>query len=119
MRVDIRTHLDLFDVHRLLVLARFGGFLLGLILVLAIVHDLGDRRLGSGRHLNQIKTGLVGHFLRAVGRDDAYIFAFGINQADFWNVDLVIGARPFLLRRGRHIGAACDVVSLPSERRGR
>ncbi len=46
MIVDARTHLDLFDLDDLLVLAGFGSFFLFLVFELAEIEDLADGRLG-------------------------------------------------------------------------
>ena len=57
--VDARAHLDLFDLDDLLLLARLGGLLLLLVFVFAVVEDLGDRRIGVGRDLDQVEPGFV------------------------------------------------------------
>src|SRR4029450_1984084 len=43
--VDVRPHLDLLDLDGALLLARFGGLLLRLVFVFAVVEDLADRGL--------------------------------------------------------------------------
>ena len=42
--VDIRAHLDLFDLDGALLLARLGGLFLRLIFVFAVIEDLAHRR---------------------------------------------------------------------------
>ena len=54
--VDVRTHLDLLDLLRLLLLALLVGLFLGLIFVAADVEELGDRRIGVGRDLDQVEA---------------------------------------------------------------
>ena len=56
MVVDVRTHLDLLDLLRLLLLALLVGLFLGLIFVAADVEELGDRRVGVGRDLDQVEA---------------------------------------------------------------
>ena len=58
--VDVRTHLDLLDLLRLLRLARHVGLFLGLVFVLADIEELGDRRVGVGRNLDQVETDFGG-----------------------------------------------------------
>jgi hypothetical protein len=48
MIVDVRTHLDLLDLLRLLLLALFGGFFLSLVFVAPDIEELGDRGIGVG-----------------------------------------------------------------------
>src|SRR5690606_38980918 len=58
--VDLRTELLLLDQNVRLVppsLARLHG---GLVLELAVVHELGHRRARGRRHLDQIEIGLLG-----------------------------------------------------------
>src|SRR5574340_1075355 len=51
--VDLRTKLDLLDLNPRLVLSGLLGLLLQLVLVLAIVHDLADRRVSVRRDLHE------------------------------------------------------------------
>lgn len=52
MLVDVWPHLDFFDVNGLLLLTRFGSLFLFLILELAEVENLADRRVGVRRNLD-------------------------------------------------------------------
>jgi hypothetical protein len=52
--IDHRTQLDFLDLDDVLVLARLSGFLLFLVLVLAEVHQLHDRRLRHRCDLYQV-----------------------------------------------------------------
>jgi hypothetical protein len=56
MDVDIRTHLDLFDLDDLLLFASFGSFFLRLIFEFAKIKNFANRRLGSRRNLDEIKA---------------------------------------------------------------
>ena len=48
MIVDVRTHLDLFDLLRLLALAGEIGLFLGFVFILAHIEELADRRVSIG-----------------------------------------------------------------------
>jgi hypothetical protein len=52
--IDVRPHLDLFDLDRLLLLASLGGFLLFLVFEFAVVENFSDRRVCIGRDLDEI-----------------------------------------------------------------
>src|SRR5690606_15112568 len=52
VRVDLRTELDLLDDRVRLVLPRLTRLHRGLVLELAVVHELGDGRTRGGRHLD-------------------------------------------------------------------
>jgi hypothetical protein len=54
MIIDVRTHLDLLDLLRLLVLARGGGLFLGLVFELADIENLAYRRIGAGGNFNEV-----------------------------------------------------------------
>jgi hypothetical protein len=56
VRVDLEPEADLLQ-HRVgLVTARVAGFLGRLVLVLPVVHELGDRRAGVRRDLDQVEV---------------------------------------------------------------
>ena len=65
VRVDLRPELHLLDDGLLLVPARLARLLGGLVLELAVVHDLADRRAGRRRDLDEVEVGLL---RRAGGR---------------------------------------------------
>jgi hypothetical protein len=74
---------------------------LGLVFILAEIHDLADRGFGVGRDLDQIEPRLFGHLHRARRGYDTDVFAICANQADFRIADAVIDAwAGFALRRG-------------------
>jgi len=60
VRVDLGPELDLLDDRLGLVLTRLAGLERGLVLELAVVHQLADRRPGGRRDLDQIEVGLLG-----------------------------------------------------------
>ena len=54
-----RSLISLSSIH-FLVLARFGGFLLQLVFILAAIHDFANRRVGAGRNLDQVEALFLG-----------------------------------------------------------
>jgi hypothetical protein len=62
MDVDIGTHLDFFDLGGPLLLAGFVALFLLLILELAVIEYLANRRIGIWGDLNQIETRLFGFY---------------------------------------------------------
>jgi hypothetical protein len=97
--VDVRAHLDLFDLDDLLALARLVGPLLRLVLELADVEDLADRRVRVGRDLDEVEPGRVGAGERVADRNDPDIFAILIDETDLGYVDLSVDARALAGRR--------------------
>jgi len=95
------TELDLLDLDDVLLLAGLGLAFLLLVLELAEVHDLADRRFRVRRDLDKIKTGLFGHHHGTGGGDDSDVLAIGADQSDLGAADSLVdtGAR-FALRRG-------------------
>eukprot|EP01025_Chloroclados_australasicus_P010301 TRINITY_DN14121_c2_g1_i1.p2 TRINITY_DN14121_c2_g1~~TRINITY_DN14121_c2_g1_i1.p2 ORF type:complete len:153 (-),score=6.10 TRINITY_DN14121_c2_g1_i1:216-674(-) len=64
--IDVRAHLDFFDLERLLFFSGLGGLLLRLVFEPSIVEDLADGRLGVWRDFNQIESCLGGKLQRVV-----------------------------------------------------
>src|SRR2546428_2488268 len=93
-----RSQLDFLEMRTLLVLLGGVGFLAQLILVLAEVHDLTDRRLSRRRDLDKIISQFF-RFLQGINRrHDAELFALRTDDAywrysdlsidpQFWNGD--------------------------------
>ena len=90
MRVDIRAHLDFLNILGLLLLARFCGFFLGLVLVLPEVQNLADWRIVVWRYFNQIEALLSGNLPGFVCVYNTVVFTFGIDELNFRDRDLVI-----------------------------
>jgi len=105
--VDHRPQLDLLDLDDLLFLAGFGGFFLGGIFELPVIHDLANGRIGIRRNLDQIHAGFHRH-LHGRGRFDGAVVQPGlIDQLDFVVADFIVGARPVFGCSGRgSIGTA-------------
>ena len=64
--------------------------LLLLVLELAEVEDLADRRLGLGVDLDEVEALLLGHAERFVGLQHAEHAAVGGDDADFGDADAVV-----------------------------
>src|SRR5713101_4276679 len=93
-----RSQLDFLEMRTLLMLLGGMGFLAQLILVLAEVHDLADRRLRHGRHFDKIVSHLLRFLERINRRHDAKLLALRTDDAyrrysdlsidpQFWNGD--------------------------------
>jgi hypothetical protein len=105
MIVDVRTHLDLLDLLRLLALAGEIGLFLGLVFELADIEELAHRRIGIGRDFDQIEANFGGLLDRFAGVHHAQIFAVLIDHAHLGHGDEFIIARAGL-GRGRRQRAA-------------
>src|SRR5262249_20843503 len=105
--VDHRTKLDFLDLDDFLLLARLGGLLLLLVLVLPVIEQLADRWTGVGRDLDQIKTGGLGGGQRFRNGHIAPVRAVFIDQVYYAGVNLLVDARAVFLdgRRGSHRAA--------------
>ena len=71
----------------------FLGPLGGLVLVLAVVHDPTDRRVGLVGHLDQIELELAGHGQRLGQRSDADLLPVGRHQAHLAGSDPIVDPR--------------------------
>src|SRR6266536_5292337 len=109
MDADLRPELDLLDVDLALVLASLLRLLLLLVLVLAVVHDLGDRRVGLRRHLDQVEILAVRVLAGLVGGLDPELGAVVVDQADTGHADGVVDARRVPVLR-------TDVLDRPAPR---
>ena len=113
MLVGIRAEFDFLDLDDLLLLARFGFALLGLVFVFAEIHDLADRGFSIGRDLDKIKTRFFGHYKGPLGRHDAHVLTICADQPDFGGADTFIDAGASLALRGRVMRSA-GYGSVPS-----
>src|SRR5579872_95156 len=103
VRVDVGAQPDLLDLDQLLPLARGALLLLLFELVLAVVEDLADRRVGVRRHLDQVEPRLLGGLQCGGGGHDALFFTLLIDQEHAGDTDIFIDARA-VLGRGRWHG---------------
>src|SRR5699024_2146899 len=96
MRVDLGPELLLLDHGLLLVLPGLALFLRLLVLELAVVHDLGDRRARVRRDLDQVQVGLQGQSKSILDANDPDLLAPGADESDFGDtasfVDTCFGA---------------------------
>jgi hypothetical protein len=90
VRVDLGPELDLLDDRLCLVFPRFPGLERGLVLELAVVHELADRRPRRGRHLDQVEIGFLGQPERIVDADDPYLLAVRADEPDLWDPDALV-----------------------------
>src|SRR5215475_3280717 len=93
VRIDLRPELDLLDDRLGLVLARFPGLERGLVLELAVVHELGDRRPGHGRNLDQVEICLLGQPERVLNGNDSDLLAVRADEPDFRYPDALVDTR--------------------------
>jgi hypothetical protein len=70
--VDIRAQLDFLNLDGLLLFPGLGRFLLGLVFVFSVVHDLADRWVRVS-HLDQIKSRFLGTRYCVLFRDESVI----------------------------------------------
>ena len=91
--VDLETETDLLDDGVGLVATRLARLHRGLVLELAVVHELryGGTRLG--RDLDQVEIRLLGKPQRVLDPHDADLFALGADQADLGHADFFVDAR--------------------------
>ncbi|CPW36438.1 Uncharacterised protein [Mycobacteroides abscessus] len=99
--VDLGPKLLFLDDGLLLILARLTRFLGRLVLELAVVHDLADRRPGIWGYLDKVEIGVGCDAERIFDPHDADLLAFRADQADFGYADTFIDA-----------GLSADVASL-------
>jgi len=93
VRVDLRPQLDLFDDRLGLVLARLPGLQGGLVLELAVVHQLGDRGPGHGRNLDEVEICLLGQPERVINGNDPDLLAGRADKPHFGNPDALVDTR--------------------------
>src|SRR5260370_21605954 len=93
VRVDLRPQLDLLDDRLGLILARLPGLQGGLVLELAVVHQLGDRGPGHGRNLDQVEICLLAQPERIVNGDNPDLFAGWADEPYFAYPDALVDTR--------------------------
>src|SRR5690606_24517175 len=92
VRVDLRSELDLLDDRLCLVPARLPGLHGGLVLVLAVVHELAHGRTRRGRDLDQVEIGLLGELQGILDRDGADLLAVRADEANLRHTDAFVDA---------------------------
>ena len=97
--VRLGTQLDLLEHDGRLVAPGRLLLLRRLVLELAEVHDLADRRHRPRIDFHQLEPLLLGEAQSLMGRDDAYLGAVGADDADFGDADAA--ADSVVVRRAR------------------
>ena len=93
VRVDLGAHLDLLDLDALLLLACLLLPDVAFVLVLAVVHDPADGRLGERGHLDQVEVLILGALERVLSGDDADLRPVLIDQTNLGGTDPVVDTR--------------------------
>ena len=96
---DLRPELDLADVDLLLVLARGLLLLVLLVLVLRVVQDAADRRLGIGRHLDEVEVAILSLTQGVLGAHDPHLLAVLVDETNLGNADAFVDPGGVALRR--------------------
>src|SRR5690606_39251684 len=91
--VDLGAELDLLDDRVDLVLPRLTGLHGGFVLVLAEVHELGDRWARHRSHLDQVEIGFGGQAQRVFDAHDPDLLTVWANQPHFRDPDAVVDSR--------------------------
>ncbi len=95
--IHVDTELHFFYYDRFLMFLGLALFLLLLVQELSVVHNPAYGRLRRRRNLYQIQVAFAGHFQRFVGRQDADLFAFIVNYADFPGTNALVDADKTLI----------------------
>jgi len=90
--VDLQAETNLLDFRGALVTTSFTSLDLLVVLELAVIDELGDRRLRVRGHLDEIEVCLLGQVQRDGGRDDAHLLALRADQAYLRDANLVVNA---------------------------
>ena len=93
VHADLRPELDLLDVDLALVLPSLLRLLLLLVPVLAVVHDLRDRRVGLRRHLDEVEILGVGVLAGLVRGLDPELRSVVVDQPDVRDADRIVDPR--------------------------
>ena len=88
--VDLQAETNLLDFRGALVAASFTSLDLLVVLELAVINELGDRRLRVRGHLDEIEVCLLGQVQRDGSRDDAHLLALRADQAYLRDANLVV-----------------------------
>ena len=94
IRVGSKLHFLYGDV--LLMLFRFVKFLVQLVKVFAVVHDPANRRLCSGRYLNQVQATLLSDLYRLLWRHDSELLVLIVNDSDLSRPDALVHPYVFI-----------------------
>ena len=92
MVVDLQTEANFLDFRGALVAARLTSLDLLVVLVLAVIDELGDRRLRVGRHLDEIEVRFLCQVQCDGSRDDSHLLAVRADQTHLGDANLVVNA---------------------------
>ncbi|BBX22879.1 hypothetical protein MTER_22900 [Mycolicibacter terrae] len=92
MVVDLGAQLLFLDDGLLLVLARLALLLGRLVLVLAVVHDLANRRFGGRGYFDKVEIGIRGDAKRIFDAHDAYLLPSRADQTDLRYANALVDA---------------------------
>ena len=96
---DLRPGFDLTDVDLGLVLARGLLLLVLLVLVLRVVQDPADGRLGLGRHLDEVEIASLGLAQGLLRLHDADLRTGLVDETDLGNADAFVDPGRVAFRR--------------------
>src|SRR6185437_3769659 len=92
VRIDLGPQLLFLDDGLLLILARLACLLSRLVLELAVVHDLADRRLGVRGYFDKVEIGIRSDAEGVFDTHNAYLLATWSDQADFRDSNALVDA---------------------------
>ena len=90
--IDPGAELHLFNFDNNLFFLRLRGFLLGLVLVLTVVHQLHYRRTCGGGDLDQIQLLVLGDQTGLGQCNDSVLLTIVTNQTDFVRTNFLVNA---------------------------
>src|SRR5699024_1838738 len=90
VRVDLEPEPDLLEGRVRLLAPRITSLHVGLVLVLAVVHELGHRRARIGGHLDEVEVSLLGQPERVLNPDDAHLLTVRADQTDLWHANPLV-----------------------------
>ncbi|GIT81121.1 hypothetical protein LLS1_27900 [Leifsonia sp. LS1] len=90
MLVDLEAETHLFEDGVRLVAPGLLGLLRSLVLELAVVHDLRDRRLGVRCNLDEVEVRLLREPDGDLDLDDTDLLSAGADESNFGDADTVI-----------------------------
>jgi len=98
MDPDLWSELDLLDLNLELMLPGLLGALLLLVAVFRVVHDPRDRRICTGRDLDEVEALAERELERFLRREDPDLLALVVDQADTLRADLLVDSLVTLAR---------------------
>ena len=90
--VDLEAETNLLDFRGALVASRFALLDLLVVLELAVIDQLGNRRLRIGRHLDEIEVRFLCQVQCDGSRDDSHLLAVRADQTHLGDANLVVNA---------------------------